>query len=176
MTSRLIHKSSWHCRHEARELLQGIFTAELVVPSECLWIVSPWISNVPIFDNEAQSFQPPETTWGRGTIRLGDVLRELARRGSKLVIATRPDAQNESFLEDLSRSLDEAGCIDRLVAHRDAQLHEKGIVGDAFYLSGSMNLTWNGIEILEEALTYVTDAETVATKRLQCRKRWGGIS
>ncbi len=176
MTTRLIHKSSWQCRHEARELLQAIFAGELLAPSRCLWIVSPWISNVPVIDNEAHTFQPPDTTWGRGTIRLAEVLRELARRGATLVIATRPDPRNELFLENIHRLLHEAGCTDRLVLHRVGQLHEKGIAGDGFYLGGSMNLTWNGIEVLEESLIYTTEPDTVAAVRLQYRERWGGVS
>jgi hypothetical protein len=175
VTTRLIHKSSWQCRHEARELLQAIFAGELLAPSRCLWIISPWISNVPVVDNEAQTFQPPDTTWGRGTIRLADVLRELARRGTQLVIATRPDAQNELFLEELQRLLRDAACLQQLTSHRVAQLHEKGIAGDEFYLGGSMNLTWNGIEVLEESLHYTTEDEAVATVRLQYRQRWGGV-
>lgn len=175
MTTRLIHKSSWQCRHEARELLQAIFAAELLAPSRCLWIVSPWISNIQVIDNEARTFQPPDTTWGRGLIRLADILRELARRGTSVVIATRPDEQNEAFLEELKRVLRDVGCDERLVVHRAAQLHEKGVAGDDFYLGGSMNLTWNGIEVLEESLHYTTEPESVAIVRLQYRQRWGGV-
>ena len=79
-------------------------------------------------------------------------------------------------MENLRRLLGDAGCTDRLVVHRVAQLHEKGIAGDEFYLGGSMNLTWNGIEVLEESLLFTTVPETVATIRLQYRQRWGGVA
>lgn len=174
MTSRLIHKSSWQCRHEARELLQAIFAAELLAPSRCLWIVSPWVSNVPVIDNEADTFRPPDTSWARGTIRLAHVLRELARRGTRVVVATRPDPQNDLLLEDIRWLFRDVGCADRLIVHQAAQLHEKGIAGDGFHLGGSMNLTWNGIEVLEESLHFTTEPDAVAAVRLQYRQRWGG--
>ncbi len=33
--------------------------------------------------------------------------------------------------------------------------YTKGILGDCYYLAGSMNFTYNGIIVNEEALTYL---------------------
>jgi hypothetical protein len=58
--------------------------------------------------------------------------------------------------------------------HLAEELHEKGIVGDTFYLGGSMNITYNGITINEEAVVYETSAEVVAGRRIIFKDRWGG--
>jgi phosphatidylserine/phosphatidylglycerophosphate/cardiolipin synthase-like enzyme len=36
--------------------------------------------------------------------------------------------------------------------HIAEELHTKGILGDGYYLAGSMNFTYNGITVNEEAL------------------------
>lgn len=174
MTTRLVHKTSWQCRADARELLQGIFAAELVLPSQFLWIVSPWVSDVPVLDNAASTFRPPETAWGQRSVRLAEVLLELGRLGTTVVVATRPDSHNRLFLDHATQLFTDGGLGDRLSIRFSHELHEKGIAGDAFYLGGSMNLTYNGVEVLEEALYYSTDTDTVAQVRLRYRDRWGG--
>lgn len=42
-------------RAEIREMLEGIFVAELLVPSDSLWLVSPWITDIDILDNALAS-------------------------------------------------------------------------------------------------------------------------
>ena len=41
---------------QVTDLLQTIFASEIVAPSSRLWIVSPWISDIPVVDNRANSF------------------------------------------------------------------------------------------------------------------------
>jgi len=174
VTSRYISKTSWQCRHDATDLIQAIFSAELVSPSRCLWIVSPWVSDIPVIDNGSWSFRFEDLGWGRQQIRLSEVLLELARRGSTTIVATRPDAHNQLFLQTLQQQCDDAGHASRIRVHTAESLHEKGIVGDSFYLGGSMNMTYSGIELLEEALHFTTDPEVVAQTRVRYFDRWGG--
>ena len=54
--SRVIRKSQTRSSAEAASLLANLFAAELVSPSECIWLVSPWISNIQIMDNEVGAF------------------------------------------------------------------------------------------------------------------------
>ncbi|GAA6620053.1 hypothetical protein NUACC26_058690 [Scytonema sp. NUACC26] len=42
------------------------------------------------------------------------------------------------------------------------ELHAKGILGDGYYLAGSMNFTYNGTTVNEEALTFETSTEVIA--------------
>ena len=37
-------------RTEIRELLEGTFVSELLMPSESVWLVSPWITDIDILD------------------------------------------------------------------------------------------------------------------------------
>ncbi len=39
-------------------------------------------------------------------------------------------------------------------------------MGDDYYLSGSMNVTYNGVEINEEGIVFETDASQIATARI----------
>lgn len=163
--SRFIHARSSKSR-QIPDLLQAIFVAELIAPSRCLWIVSPWISDIPIIDNNSNAFLTLEPSWGRGKIRLSRVLPTLAERGTTIHLATRPlSSPNRSFLPRLK---------DFVKIHETEDLHEKGILGDSFYLSGSMNFTHFGITINEEAVHYETNSDVVAEHQIIFTERWGG--
>jgi hypothetical protein len=163
-----------HTRFGSRqvtELLQTIFSAELVAPSRCLWVVSPWISDVPIIDNSANAFSALVGDWPRGSIRLSAVLGHLLRRGTTVRIAARPIEHNSDFLGRLR--LQAGDLADRLRIVETETLHEKGILGDGFYLSGSMNITYNGLTFNDEVLHFFTHPETVAANR-QLYTQWLG--
>ena len=83
--NRVIHKSRTRSSTEAASLLANLFAAELVSPSECIWLVSPWISDIQILDNEASAFDPLNR-WGPRVVRLSEVLATLAAYGSSVVI------------------------------------------------------------------------------------------
>ena len=172
--SRAIHRSEWRCQNEVREVLQAVFLAECLRPSRCLWLVSPWVSDIPLLDNRTGAFTALEPSWARSEIRLAEVLGNLLRQGGFVVLATRPDSHNEDLIRKLHAKAREAQATDRLVVHRARNLHEKGLLGDGHYVSGSMNFTWNGIELLEEFVRYDTNEQAIAEKKLEYRKRWGG--
>lgn len=154
---------------EIPDLLQAIFVAEMVRPSRCIWIVSPWISDIPIVDNSAGGFSALEPDWPKNWIRFSQVIRFLMQRGSTIRIATRPVEHNLSFVEAIQNIEDK-----RVTVAKAEDLHEKGILGDTFYLSGSMNFTFNGITVYEEAVTFSGDPRVVAENRIQMQARWGG--
>lgn len=167
---RYVHKRS--NSPEAADLLQAIFAAELISPSRSLWIVSPWISDVPILDNRTNAFLSLEPAWGESRVRLSAVLLKLASMGTRVVVATRPLAHNTAFVTAL-RDGDVAGGP-RPVVREAAELHEKGILGDGYHLGGSMNITHYGISVNDEALQYQTDPEEVARTRVLLAARWSG--
>ncbi|MBN3959439.1 phospholipase D-like domain-containing protein DpdK [Nostoc sp. NMS8] len=80
MPSRYIH--SRLSSRQIPDLLQTIFVAELIIPSQCVWLVSPWISDIPVIDNTANTFLCLEPSWSRSRIRLSQVLATLAERGT----------------------------------------------------------------------------------------------
>jgi hypothetical protein len=163
-------QSAVDSRNSVRELLQIIFTAELLSPSRCLWIVSPWLRDVPVLDNTTGSFLSLCPEFPRTEVRLSLVLRELVRRGSQLIIATRPEAANRQVVDHLRGSLDDG----EVVYLERAELHAKGIVGDGYSLSGSMNLTFNGVDRLTEMLDFQTARGAVEQLRLSFQREYGG--
>jgi hypothetical protein len=157
-------------RNSVRELLQIVFASELLAPSRCLWVVSPWLRDIPILDNTTGSFLSLCPDFPRSEVRLSLVLRELLVRGSHVVIATRPEDGNSQVIETL-RSVD---MDDEVTFHERAELHAKGIVGDHFSLIGSMNLTYNGLDHLTEMLVFETLPSSVEQLRLSFRREYGG--
>ena len=157
---------------QVTDLLQTIFAAELVAPSKTLWIVSPWISDIPVLDNRTNMFTTIAGDWQRSEIRLAAVLARLLQQGTTVHIASRPDDHNREFLERLAILASDGARW--LQAHLTSTLHEKGILGDGFYLSGSMNITYNGISFNQEVLHYVTEPASVASNRQLFTEWWGG--
>lgn len=170
MSTRQFLQTSTDARNAVRELLQTIFAAELVVPSRCLWLVSPWLRDVPVLDNTTGDFLSLCPEFPRSEVRLSRVLRELLNRGTQVVIATRPDSGNRQVLDGLGDARRSGG----LIFHERADLHAKGVVGDMYSLIGSMNLTYNGIEHLTEMLVFETDRSRVEQLRLAFRSEYGG--
>jgi hypothetical protein len=167
---RFIHRRGGS--REIAELLQAVFVSELLAPSRVLYLVSPWISNVPILDNRAHAFVSLEPAWTHGEIRLVEVLERLMEMSCKLIVATRPDKHNTAFLRALNQAGERVGVSP--IIQQVEELHEKGILGDTFYLSGSMNLTFNGISINEEGVHYHTAESVIAHTRGIYAARWGG--
>ena len=93
----------------------------------------------------------------------------------EIVIACRPDDHNRSFVEQLQgRVAAERGLDGRLTCRYASELHEKGILSGKVLLSGSMNLTYNGIRRLEESILITDDTDAVARARHAYEDRWGG--
>jgi phospholipase D-like protein len=172
MTTRQFLQSGVDARNAARELLQIIFASELLAPSSCLWIVSPWLRDVPVLDNTTGSFLYLCPDFPRSEVRLSRVLRELIDRGTTLVIATRPDAGNQQVLDGLRGH----GGTDSIIFQERPELHAKGIVGDRYSLIGSMNLTYNGLERLTEMLIFQTNRANVDQLRLAFLGEYGGVA
>ena len=170
MSTRQFLQSAVNARNAVRELLQMVFASELLSPSRSLWLVSPWIRDIPVLDNTTGSFLYLCPDFPLSEIRLSVVLRQLLARGAQVVIATRPDPENSQVYD----SLRGIGANDSLILQERAELHAKGIVGDAFSLIGSMNLTYNGIERLTEMLIFETDRSKVEQLRLSFRREYGG--
>lgn len=172
--TRYIHKSSWRCQDEVKELLQAVFVAEMLTPSRCLWLVSPWVSDIPIIDNRTGAFDALDSSLGPRLLRLADVIARSLSLGTTVVVGTRPLPHNQPFISQLSNAASEFGVSSALLISETEDLHEKGLLGDDFYLSGSMNLTYGGVELLEEAVKFDTAGDVVAQAQLVYHERWGG--
>ncbi|MBH31958.1 MAG: hypothetical protein CMG71_08270 [Candidatus Marinimicrobia bacterium] len=162
---RRIFKSSSTGSAVIKELLQLMFLSELLAPSEQIWIVSPWISDVPILDNRSGSFDVMNPEWHRREIRLSDLALQVLTGGSRLTLVTRPDEHNLTFLDQLSERTEEASLQKQLTLVKREHLHTKGILTNAGLLLGSMNLTFHGFELNDEVIEYDTSSQRIAEAR-----------
>jgi hypothetical protein len=154
------------------DLLQSLFSAELFAPGERLWLVSPWISDIPLLDNTAGQFEALAPQWDRAPVRLSQVLAHLAECGTVIHVATRDTERNQAFhatIADAARRLPR-----RIHLHLDltSRLHEKGLLADDWYLEGSLNLTYGGIYLNEEKALLHRDGETIAENHIFFAQRW----
>lgn len=154
-----------------RDLLQSLFAVELIKPSKRLWIGFGWITDIEILDNEARQFAALCPDWPVSMIRLSTILATLAERGCEIVILIRDHPHNVSFIEKMQRL--ELGNSVRIKVAPD--FHEKGLLSTDYVLSGSMNLTWNGITVNDEHILLRTDPASVAERRLQLEEKWSDV-
>ena len=160
-------------RKSIRQLLQGIFVAEACSPSRPLWILSAWISDIPVVDNSARNFAAVDNAWPVGSVVLSQVLATQLRNGGEVNVVMREVEHNLHFVErlkDLRKKYPESvrWCL-------ADDFHEKGIVACDFALEGSMNFTFNGIEVNDEHLIFRTDQQTVSERRVVLDARWGAM-
>jgi hypothetical protein len=153
-----------------RDLIQSVLVAEALAPSDPLWLLSGWISDIPVIDNRARQFAAVDTDWPSSMIKLSQVLRTLLERGGSIALILREVDHNRAFVEKL-RPL--------ALVHRDRiklaslpDAHAKGIVGRDFEISGSMNFTHRGIEVNDEHIIYRTSKADVEGRRLTLTGTW----
>lgn len=156
-----------------RDLFQTIFAAELLSPSRKLWLTFAWISDVEILDNSARRFAAIESDWPAAPIRLSQVLGALLSRGSQVRLVIREHGYNEYFIARLRSLKDEFE--DQLKWRVEKDFHAKGLLGDDYFLSGSMNLTLSGISVNGEHLVFRTDPATIAEQAEQLELQWEGL-
>ncbi len=168
--SRRIFKTVNTCQHEIEELLQFLFVGELLSPSNRIWLVTPWISNVPILDNRTGSMSALDPTWGKRKIRLIEVLLRLMNLDVEVMIVTRPDEHCKRFTTILNDAVADYGIEDRIQIIFRKELHTKGFLTQASMITGSMNLTYNGLYLLDESVIFDTDAQYIGQTRLNFEK------
>ncbi|MFC4145771.1 phospholipase D-like domain-containing protein DpdK [Micromonospora mangrovi] len=173
--NRIIRKSKAQSASEVLDLLGALFAAELVSPSKCLWLVSPWISDVEIVDNRGGTY-PALTRYGRRWIRLAEVVTSLAAEKTQVVIATTSDAHNDAFRRRIERLTVDMRVTDQvsMIMNATRGLHTKALTGDDYALAGSMNITYNGILLNEEQVELRRDPAYVAQARMDAFDRFGG--
>ncbi|HMQ92228.1 MAG TPA: phospholipase D-like domain-containing protein DpdK [Amaricoccus sp.] len=161
--TRRIFKSAVTSQNLIRELLQLMLLGGLLAPGgERAWLVSPWISNIVLFDNRAGGFGAVNPEWGSREIRLIEVAKDLMARGTPLGIATSFDKHNDPLIAALRDAVDEEGLAEQLTIVRRQHLHTKGVLLQRGLLTGSMNLTHNGLELNDEMVVYDTSPKTLA--------------
>ncbi len=173
MSSRQIHSNRTGARHQVRELLEAVFTAELTHHSRQLYLVSPWVRDIALIDNRSGGFRGLDPSWGRRCFGLVELLALLVERGCCVVVATRDEQNNRAFVRQLERRIG-LGQRDRLRVVLAEELHVKGMVGDDYAITGSMNFTHYGLQHNDELVRYELDPERVGELKLSFRSEYGG--
>jgi hypothetical protein len=119
-----------------------------------------------LVDNRAGGFNVVNPEWGRREVRLADVAVSLMSRGGQFVVVTRPDDHNRAFLNRLRDTAAGAATEHLLTVIERESLHTKGILTKRGVMLGSMNLTYNGVELNDELVEYDTDPAGIASARL----------
>jgi len=154
--TRTIHTRAGGPTHVLEDLLQTLLVTELLSPSRRVWLVSPWISDIPVIDNSAGSLTVAAPGAPARHLRLSEVLSRLAELGSQVAVVTRKgERHNAQFLTALTT------LSNQVVTLEHPELHAKMLVTDRFVLSGSMNFTRWGIGRNLERVTLDTDREAI---------------
>jgi hypothetical protein len=150
------------------DLLTATLLSELCRPSSELWLVTGWISDIPVLDNRHRQYDAVLGSLARSSLLLSEVLAELGRRGTNIHVAVREVDHNVRFVKRIEDRIDAA----HLSIFSSPDLHEKIMVGDDWVMKGSMNFTWNGVQVNEESIDFQVDKGVAATQRLELRTRW----
>jgi hypothetical protein len=153
-----------------RDLIQSALVAETLVPSNPFWLLSGWISDIPVIDNRARQFAAIDTEWPASIVRLIPVLRTMLDRGGSIAVVLRDVNHNKAFIEKLYPLAKAHPNQVKLATPPD--FHEKGIVGQDYEISGSMNFTHRGIEVSDEHVIYRTGKPEVEGRRLTLMGTW----
>jgi phosphatidylserine/phosphatidylglycerophosphate/cardiolipin synthase-like enzyme len=169
---RTIYKRYDRAREEVHRLLTAVFAAELLRPSEQVWLVSPWIRDLSVLDNRVREFAAIQPAWAQREIRLLDCLAALLEHGACVHIKTGKDVASQGLLDDLERRAHDLGASERLHTRTSSILHTKGLLTSRCLIRGSMNFTFRGVELNEEAVTYDVDPSAIAEMRIALADQW----
>lgn len=155
-----------------RDVLQTLFAAELLQPSKPLWLCFAWITDLQILDNSARQFSFLQPDWPAAVIRLSKVLDALLTRGGQINVVIREHEHNAAFISALQKLRADHGAAIRWAVGDN--FHAKGLLGDNYFLNGSMNLTVSGVSVNEEHVVLRLDPALLAQQRLEFADRWEG--
>jgi phosphatidylserine/phosphatidylglycerophosphate/cardiolipin synthase-like enzyme len=149
-------------------VLTAVLLAELLTPSDELWLVSAWISDVAAVDNTRGDYDSLFADASARVYHLSEILALLTVSGTDLTVITRPAVHNNAFLARLRRRAEPG----RLTVVQHADVHEKTLCGKNWLLTGSMNFTLRGMQVNDEAVTYKVSEATAAQARIDFARRW----
>ncbi len=149
---------------ELAECLRSVFALELMVPSPELYLISPWISDMPLLSNRFGQMRAVLGEAGPDQLGLAAVLITLAERGVQIRIICKPgQVSTDDFLRKLPS----------VIEYRMVEtLHEKGLISAHCYLRGSMNFTYSGMSLNDEHIELSTEPSAVARALTEARRRW----
>jgi hypothetical protein len=162
MSSRVIRS---HGGSQAlQDYLASMLAAELIYPSREMYLIFPYMSNSPLFDNRANPYTALIPFAKGATIYLADVLEALVSKQCAVRIICDPKRPETQPLIAALQGKAEFRCL-----HDN---HDKMLVTENVYLHGSMNFTYRGIYINRESIRVTNDASEISHALLAARARW----
>ena len=124
---------------------------------------------VPLFPDDAE----------RSEIRFVDFLVRLSRQRAVRIITTDTATSRAFLASPMLVAAVATGRVEARLALRE--YHEKGILAPGFYIEGSMNITFSGVYVRDEKVTYhsASDAagqDKVARAYLEFSRRWDSLA
>jgi hypothetical protein len=167
MHNRIIKSKARSSIVQLADCISSLFALELLSPSPEIYLISPWIGDVPLLNNSYGQYRSIAPEMTKRWIGLLDLINMLSERGSKVHILTRTNqVQNDSFLRRLSA---------RVLRKQTTNLHEKGLITHCFYLRGSMNFTYSGVNLNDENVELTTDPNIISQAFIEAQQRWNDI-
>jgi hypothetical protein len=167
MPNRLINSAARSSSLQLADCLTTLFALELMTPSQTLYLLSPWISDVPILTNRFGRYRAVMPESGRAQIGLAEMLALLSDRGAAVRVMCRPhQGGTGDFLRRLPPSIE---------VRTAETLHAKGLITGHFYLRGSMNFTHFGINVNDEHVELTTDPDQVALALAEAQRLWEAL-
>jgi hypothetical protein len=147
-----------------RDLLVSLLITECMNPGKELYLISPFMSNVPLIDNRLGNYGDLFPFAGGRSIHLADILQSLAWKGTSVRIICDPERpETRPFYAQL--------CQD--IAFRVLnENHEKGLFTEHFYIHGSMNFTYRGVHVNKENIRTTRQPSEIWSALIAARERW----
>lgn len=164
MPNRIIKSIARKSSIQLTDCLSSLFALELMSPSHIVYLFSPWISDVLLLGNSFGQFRAAIPEFSEDDVSLAGLLNVLTERGTQVRLLCRPD---QPHTEDFLRKLSSAIKVKRVET-----LHEKGLISEHFYLRGSMNFTFSGVNLNDEHVELTTEPHQVALALAEAQQRW----
>lgn len=162
MYSRIVRSTSGN--HCLRDFLVSLFIAELMNPGEELYLISPYLSNIPFIDNDLDQYSDVFPLKTSRQLYLSDILQTLAWKGTNVRIICDPSRSETKQLYNVLRDVAEFRVLE--------DNHEKGLFSEHVYVHGSMNFTYRGVFVNKENVRSTWQPSEVYQALIAARERW----
>ena len=161
------------------ELISSCLATLLLLPPNAkpIYFSSPWISDFVLLNNQFRQFSSlfPELD-SRAEVRFGEYLAAISLLMPVRIITVANDT-SKNFIA--SPALRNAPGVD--VRYAPEEHHEKGILTPWFYVEGSMNVTYHGVYVRGEKITYHTPGspdgrQKIARAYLEFDRYWSSLA
>jgi hypothetical protein len=167
MDERIIYSSKQS--QQLSTLLSNLMISLVLDPAKDLIIDSPWIQDLDLIDNRGNEYVWIFPEHERKRISLIEILYRLAQYGTKIIIHTKPDNNNNVFVDRFRAKISSEFPNCKIILN--ATTHSKGIVCDNFFLGGSMNITYSGVHIAREQVRLTAEKSAIAAHLLELSEK-----